>query len=207
MAPDPQNRMLLSGRIATVPEWDHAMFGEDFFRCMLSIARLSGAADRVPLLFSGRLCDPAVMKVDQHARVQGQVRAYKKVVAGRNRLLIVAFARQLSPESEALEPLNSVELTGHLLRPAVHRMTPLGREIADMLVGIPRAGTKVDCLPCIAWGRNARYAASLPTGALITCQGRLQSRAYQKKLEDESVEERTALEISLVTIAETREAP
>jgi len=143
--------------------------------------------------------DPGAVQPGLPLRIEGQIRSYKKVVDGRNRLILSAFAREIAIGNTEGET-NSIVLHGTLLRDPVHRMTPLGREIADLLVCVPRMHNKSDCLPSIAWGRNARYASTLKAGDAIAITGRMQSRDYQKKLEDGSFEDRMALEVSVTSI-------
>ncbi len=198
MSSNPMNNLRLHGIVSTTPVCDHQLFGETFFRCTIGVNRLSGAADELPLTFSSRIIDPALLTPGTEVTVLGQVRAYKKLQEGHSRLCITAFARSITVETLAHD--NQVTLSGRLLRPAIHRVTPLGREITDLLFCVKRTHEKNDCLPCIAWGRNAAFISSLPERARMTVFGRLQSRAYQKKHEDGSLEERTAYEISISAI-------
>ncbi|MCL1963848.1 MAG: single-stranded DNA-binding protein, partial [Firmicutes bacterium] len=145
---------------------------------------------------SERLLDLVSPEPNLPLHLEGQVRSYNKMVDGVGRLLITAFAQRLTPPSAEDNP-NIVYLTGALCKPPAYRTTPFGREIADMMLAVNRAFGKSDYIPCIAWGRNARFAAKLTVGSHISVEGRLQSRPYQKQMPDGSIVEKTAYEVSV----------
>ena len=134
---------------------------------------------------------------------QGQVRSYNKIIEGAGRLLITAFAQRIVETDERENP-NQVQLTGTLCKAPAYRTTPFGREIADMMLAVNRAYGKSDYIPCITWGRSARFAAKLSVGDKITLTGRLQSRAYQKQMPDGTVVEKTAYEMCIRDSFESR---
>ena len=189
------NQLILSGEIMEEPQFDHEVFGEAFFRTVLSVPRLSGAYDLLPLTISERLMGEGFAQ-GMTIAVSGQLRSYNKVMGGQGRLLLTAFAQRLRPVDEEENP-NTVYLTGALCKPPSFRTTPFGREIADLMLAVNRSFGKSDYIPCIAWGRTAHYAASLNVGDKLQVQGRFQSREYQKQLPDGTSINRTALEVSL----------
>ena len=189
------NQLNLCGEITEDAQFDHEVFGEAFFRTLLNVPRLSGAFDLLPLTISERLMTEGFHKGATVA-VSGQLRSYNKVMAGAGRLLLTAFAQHLRPVDAAENP-NTVFLTGALCKPPSYRTTPFGREIADLMLAVNRSYGKSDYIPCIAWGRTARFASGLGVGDRIQLQGRFQSRVYQKQLPDGSVQERTAYEVSV----------
>lgn len=189
------NQLSLSGVVTEEPQFDHEVFGEAFFRTVLSVPRLSGAFDLLPLTISERLMGEGFHEGAEIA-VSGQLRSYNKVLGGAGRLLLTAFAQHLR-EVDAEENPNTVFLTGALCKPPSFRTTPFGREIADLMLAVNRSYGKSDYIPCIAWGRTARFAAGLSVGDRIQIQGRFQSRVYQKQLPDGTVQERTAYEVSV----------
>ena len=190
------NYLHLSGILTEAPEYGHEVFGEKFYYATLSVPRLSGAEDLLPITISERLMEGTTLEVGSPLCFEGQLRSYNKVVEGAGRLLITGFAqRLLDPDSE--ENPNQVQLTGALCKPPSYRTTPFGREIADLMLAVNRAYGKSDYIPCITWGRTARFASHLKVGDKVTLLGRFQSRAYQKQLADGTVLNKTAYEVSV----------
>ncbi len=189
------NQLCLCGTIESVPQLDHEVFGEQFFRMDVSVPRLSGAHDILPVTISERLINDQVVP-GTCLCITGQLRSYNKVVGGSGRLLLTAFAQRLLAPSDAPNP-NTVQLVGALCKPPAFRTTPFGREIADLMLAVNRAFGKSDYIPCIAWGRTARYASQLNVGDRLQVQGRFQSREYQKQMPDGTTLNRMAYEISL----------
>ena len=191
------NQLYLCGTMEELPVFSHACYGQRFVRFMLAVERKSGATDRLPVLASEDLLPP-VLEENCQLAVEGQLRTYTQCGNEGNHLLIAGFARSVRLSDG--EPDNQVQLCGILSRPPVYRSTPLGREIADLFVGVERAFHKSDYLPVIAWGRNARLASGWNVGDPVQVTGRLQSRGYQKKLSDGAVCDRTAFEVSASSI-------
>ena len=189
------NQLNLTGVITEEPQFDHEVFGEAFFRTVLSVPRLSGAYDLLPVTVSERLMAEG-FRQGMTVAIAGQLRSYNKVLGGAGRLLLTAFAQRLQPVDEEQNP-NTVFLAGALCKPPSFRTTPFGREIADLMLAVNRSYGKSDYIPCIAWGRTARFASGLSVGDRIQLQGRFQSRVYQKQLPDGTVQERTAYEVSV----------
>ena len=190
------NTLHLSGTVIGTPVVGHEAFGEKFYYLTLGVERLSGAQDLLPVTLSERLLDGETLKEGDELTIEGQVRSYNKIVEGTGRLLITAFAQRIIEPDERENP-NQIQLTGTLCKAPAYRTTPFGREIADMMLAVNRAYGKSDYIPCITWGRSARFAAKLNVGDKITLTGRLQSRAYQKQLADGTVIEKTAYEVSV----------
>ena len=197
------NQLSLTGVIMENPQFDHEVFGEAFFRTVLSVPRLSGAFDLLPLTISERLMGEDFQQGATVA-IGGQLRSYNKVMGGAGRLLLTAFAQHLRPVDEEENP-NTVFLSGALCKPPSFRTTPFGREIADLMLAVNRSYGKSDYIPCIAWGRTARFASGLNVGDHV----QLQSRVYQKQLPDGTVQERTAYEVSVsrLTLESAASAP
>lgn len=189
------NLLRLCGVIENTPVVDHEVFGEQFYRMDLKVPRLSGAADILPVTVSERLMNGEVAP-GIRISVSGQLRSYNKVIGGSGRLLLTAFAQQLETPDDNENP-NIVQLTGAICKPPSFRTTPFGREIADLMLAVNRSFGKSDYIPCIAWGRTARYASSLQVGDKLKIQGRFQSREYQKQLPDGTVMNRIAYEVSI----------
>ena len=189
------NQLILAGEIMEAPQFDHEVFGEALFRTILSVPRLSGAFDLLPITVSERLINED-FEAGAQICISGQLRSYNKVMGGQGRLLLTAFAQRLLSPEEAENP-NLIHLTGAICKPPAFRTTPFGREIADLMLAVNRAFGKSDYIPCIAWGRTARYAAQLAVGDKLEVQGRFQSREYQKQMPDGTIMNRVAYEVSL----------
>lgn len=194
------NRVTVSGWVREAPQYSHALYGEAFFTMQLTVPRLSGAEDILPVTFGERTA--AVLPlVGEALCVTGQLRSYNRHETGKSRLVVTLFARRITPSPEDAAYENDVELTGYVCKPPIYRTTPFLREITDLLVAVNRSYHKSDYLPVIAWGRNARYAAGLTVGQRVAITGRVQSRVYQKVHENGETELRTVYEVSATTIA------
>ena len=178
---------------------------EKFYTFDLSVPRLSGNADIIPVTISERLFKDEDLVVDKKVKITGQFRSYNSYENERNRLILTVFAKDIEflPNQEeevvASKDLisNEVVLTGYICKPPIYRQTPFGREIADILLAVNRAYNKSDYIPCITWGRNARFCSKMEVGTEVKVIGRVQSRAYEKKHEDGTVEQKVAYEVSI----------
>ena len=190
------NIVYLTGKITGEPKYSHSVFGEGFYETYVEVERLSSQKDVIPVTVSERLLDEGGFEDGSQVSIEGQFRSYNKLMDGKSKLMLTVFVREIADDDYALNT-NRIELTGYVCKPPVFRTTPFKREIADVLVAVNRAYNKSDYIPCIAWGRNARFAAKLEVGDKISLSGRIQSREYQKVLESGEQETRTAYEISI----------
>lgn len=184
------NAALLSGRILSLPVFSHRIHGVNLYTCHIGVPRLSGVVDTIALLLPENLVPQMVGQVT----VRGQLRGYTRQDEDKRRLLLMVLVRAV--ESEQPEENNVIHLRGELVREVYYRKTPLGREIADLMLKIPRPFTGTDYIPCVVWGRCARFCSHLSRGAQLEVTGRMQSREYVKRLEDQE-EKRTAYELSI----------
>ena len=191
-----ENTILLRGELMELPRFSHENHHKRFFRFVLGVERLSGARDLLPVIIEERLLQTMDLSGGQMLRVEGQIRSHNLRQEGVRRLLIFVFATAIRAEDGP--PINEVSLCGPLCRTPLYRRTPLGREICDAMLAVPRAFHRADYLPCILWGRVAGQIAHLRTGDWLSLQGRLQSRVYTKLTED-GAQERTAYEISAMS--------
>ena len=199
------NHITLVGKITDEKKFSHEIYGEKFYTFDLSVPRLSGNADIIPVTISERLFKEEDLVVDKKVKITGQFRSYNSYENERNRLILTVFAKDIEflPNQEeeivASKDLvsNEVVLTGYICKTPIYRQTPFGREIADILMAVNRAYNKSDYIPCITWGRNARYCSKMEVGTEVKVVGRVQSRAYEKKHEDGTVEQKIAYEVSI----------
>lgn len=190
------NQIILRGSLASLPQLSHENHGKRFFRFLLDVPRLSGAVDTLPVIAEESILNSADLSDGEMLTVTGQVRSHNIRSDGKRHLLIFVFASSIVCEDG--EPLNDVVLEGPICREPTYRRTPLGREICDVMLAVPRAFRRADYLPCILWGRTALECSQFHTRDILRITGRLQSRAYTKVTETGS-EERTAYEISALT--------
>ena len=192
------NQVEVAGEIISTFEYSHEIFGEGFYMVKLLVNRLSEATDEIPLMISERLVDVTKDCRGKYLRAFGQLRSYNKHEENHNHLILSVFVRDLEflDSMEDVKP-NQIQLDGFICKQPVYRMTPLGREICDILLAVNRSYGKSDYIPCICWGRNARFAGSLEIGARIELVGRIQSREYQKRISEFEVVKRTAYEVSV----------
>lgn len=193
------NQVSIMGKIASGFTFSHQVFGEGFYLVDILVKRLSDSEDRIPLMVSERLVDVSQDYEGEYIMVQGQFRSYNRHEEKKNRLVLSVFVRELSFVEEADDTIktNQIFLDGYICKPPVYRKTPLGREIADLLLAVNRPYGKSDYIPCICWGRNARYASAFEVGGHVLIWGRIQSREYIKKLSETETEKRIAYEISV----------
>lgn len=194
------NHVTLIGKIVSPWRFSHEVYGEGFYIFDVEVNRLSENADILPITVSERLIDKELLIEGKFVHVSGQLRSYNNYTEKKNKLVLTIFAREISIVDllDEKNP-NEIFLNGFICKPPVYRMTPFGREIADILVAVNRAYNKSDYIPCIAWGRNARFAGNLKIGENIRIWGRIQSRKYQKKTEDQ-ITEKVAYEVSISKI-------
>lgn len=189
------NVVYLTGRVAEEPKYSHQVFGEGFYETKVEVERLSGLVDVIPVTVSERLLGEGDFEEGKYVSVSGQFRSYNKIADGKSRLMLTVFVRETN---EDLPPnTNKIELTGYVCKPPIYRTTPFKREIADVLIAVNRAYNKSDYIPCIAWGRNARFAEKLVVGDKVGLSGRIQSREYRKTDENGVESIRVAYEISV----------
>ncbi len=200
------NYLVLVGKVANEKKFSHEVYGESFYLFNLEVPRLSGTSDVIPITVSDRLLTGTNLEVGSNIIVKGQFRSYNTYDNTKNRLVLTVFAKDILPVEEAAEEQdetikeevsNEVILNGYICKPPIYRQTPFKREIADILLAVNRAYNKSDYIPCIAWGRNARFCQNIEVGTCVRIFGRVQSRMYEKKLEDGTVEQRVAYEVSI----------
>ncbi len=199
------NRVCIIGEIVSEFTFSHEVFGEGFYIANVSVNRLSDMVDVIPLMISERLIDVTKDYRGMKIEVAGQFRSYNRHEGTKNKLVLSIFVRELRfleedemPEEQSKS--NQIFLDGYVCKPPIYRKTPLGREIADVLVAVNRPYGKSDYIPCIAWGRNARFAGGLEVGSHLQVSGRVQSREYTKKIGEDEVERRVAYEVSVSKI-------
>lgn len=191
------NQVTICGEIAGEFVFSHEVYGEGFYLVDVLARRLSGACDAIPVTVSERLIDVTQNYIGQYVCVSGQFRSYNRHDEMKNRLVLSVFAQELEFAEKLMDDVNQIFLDGYICREPIYRKTPLGREITDMIVAANRSYGKSDYIPCVSWGRNAKYASGLEVGSRIRICGRIQSRQYVKKLDGGSAEERTAYEVSV----------
>ena len=192
------NQAVIIGEIDSDFLLSHEIYAEKFYTCTVRVPRLSGIADNIRVMVSERLLLGGNFGIGDTVVVTGQFRSYNSYEEGGNRLVLTVFAKDISLyEGEDNKNPNSLYLNGFICKPPIYRTTPFGREITDLLLAVNRSYNKSDYIPIIAWGRNARFAKSLGVGDNIKIWGRIQSRTYQKRLDDENTIEKTAYEVSI----------
>ena len=199
------NQVTIMGKVATEFSFSHEVFGEGFYIVEVEVKRLSNSEDRIPLMISERLIDVTQDYTGEYIMVHGQFRSYNRHEEQKNRLVLSVFVREISFMEE--EPdgtkTNSIWLDGYICKEPIYRKTPLGREIADLLLAVNRPYGKSDYIPCICWGRNARYASGFEVGEHVQLLGRIQSREYVKRISDTETEKRVAYEVSVSKLEKT----
>lgn len=202
------NYLTLVGKVTGEKRFSHEIYGERFYVFNLEIPRLSGNSDIIPITVSERLIKEETLQEGHQLLVKGQFRSYNSYENNKNRLILTVFDKDIIEVEEKEEDeenemvkkdtiTNEVVLVGYICKKPIYRQTPFGREISDILLAVNRAYNKSDYIPCIAWGRNARFCQDIEVGAQVKIVGRVQSRQYEKKHEDGTVETRVAYEVSV----------
>lgn len=211
------NYLTLVGKVTGEKEFSHEIYGERFYTFKLGIPRLSGNQDIIPITISERLVGEDTLQEGKKLLVKGQFRSYNSYENERNRLILTVFAKDvMEVEEEEIEEeeneiirkdtiTNEVVLVGYLCKKPIYRQTPFGREISDILLAVNRAYNKSDYIPCISWGRTARFCQNLEVGSQVKVIGRVQSRMYEKKYEDGTVQNRVAYEVSVGSLEVIKE--
>jgi len=200
------NMVTIAGKIISGLEFNHEVYGEGFYLFYLEVPRLSESCDIIPVTISERLIVNQELKEGTFVNIEGQFRSYNNYDKEKNRLILTVFAREIEilESGITMRNPNQIFLNGYICKKPVYRTTPFGREIADILLAVNRPYNKSDYIPCIAWGRNARYSETLPVGTNIKVWGRIQSREYQKKYETGEVVTKTAYEVSISKMEEVK---
>ncbi|HBF4557028.1 single-stranded DNA-binding protein [Clostridioides difficile] len=197
---DENNVVNLRGELDNKLEFSHEIFGEKFYNMKIKINRLSDSFDILPMTVSERLLQDIDLDKQNLVNVVGQLRSYNKTLNNKNRLVLTVFVREIKSIDEENTDPNSIFLDGYVCKEPVYRKTPLGREITDLLVAINRPYNKSDYIPSIVWGRNAKFAKNLKVGDRIQLWGRVQSREYEKKIDENNVVKKMAYEVSISKI-------
>ena len=215
------NYLTLVGKVTSEKRFSHEIYGESFYAFDLQIPRLSGSEDIIPITVSERLINDEMMQIGTRLLIKGQFRSYNSYENEKNRLILTVFAKDVKKLEEDEQEhkidengneviandfarkdivTNEVVLIGYICKKPIYRQTPFGREIADILLAVNRAYNKSDYIPSIAWGRNARFCQNMEVGTEVKITGRVQSRNYEKKHEDGTVETRVAYEVSIASM-------
>ena len=205
------NHLKLVGKVTSEKVFSHEIYGEKFYIFNLAVPRLSGNADVIPITISERLITNMELKIDSKISIDGQFRSYNSYQNEKSRLILTVFAKDVEFLPNQEEDItvgkdfvsNEVVLDGYLCKKPIYRKTPFGREISDILLAVNRAYNKSDYIPCIAWGRTARFCENLEVGTELKVIGRVQSREYEKKYEDGTIEKRIAYEVSVSSLETT----
>lgn len=193
------NKVLLCGTVDSELTFSHMIYSEKFYLFKLKVPRLSENSDIINVTISERFFPSSKPKLGDFVHITGQFRSYNNFTNIGNRLVLTVFVKEIQfpPISEHTQNPNQIFLNGFICKPPIYRTTPFMREIADILLAVNRSYNKSDYIPCIAWGRNAKYAEALPVGTNLKIYGRIQSREYQKRINDDEFETKTAYEISV----------
>ena len=202
------NHLVLVGKVTSEKRFSHETYGEKFYIFDMEVARLSDTTDIIPVTASERILSDELLTIGNKLVIKGQFRSYNSYENERNKLVLTVFAKDIKfmenqeEDIEVTKELvsNEVILNGYICKKPIYRQTPFGREISDLLLAVNRAYNKSDYIPCIAWGRNARFCENIPVGTEVKIVGRVQSRSYEKKYEDGRVETKVAYEVSVSSL-------
>lgn len=192
------NVIEIGGKVISEMEFSHEIYEEKFYKFYIETKRMSEYTDKLPIIISERLFDLENLKICDMVHIFGQFRSYNQLVDGKSKLVLSIFAKEIEKsDDENLVTLNDANFIGYICKKPIYRVTPLGREIADVLLAVNRTYKKSDYIPCILWGRNAKFCEKAEIGTMIKINGRIQSRNYEKKHDDGTVTSKVAYEVSV----------
>lgn len=196
------NNITISGKIVSDLELSHEVYNEKFYKFYIKSERLSNQEDILPVIISERMINLDELKEDKNIRIDGQFRSYNEQMENGNKLVLSIFVKGIDfiPDDDSLTQ-NDANFIGYVCKNPIYRKTPLGREIADVLIAVNRTYKKSDYIPCILWGRNAKYCENLEVGTKVKVNGRIQSRNYEKKIDENKIIKKTAYEVSVSKFA------
>lgn len=197
------NNVVIGGEIVEGVEFSHEIYDEKFYKFSILTKRLSEHEDVLPVIISERIIDLEEIQVGKIVKIEGQFRSYNMQTETRNKLVLSVFVKEIEFAEEDVLTLNDANFVGYICKAPIYRKTPLGREIADVLIAVNRTYKKSDYIPCILWGRNAKFCENIEVGTLVKVNGRIQSRAYEKKLENGDVLKKVAYEVSVSKFAKS----
>lgn len=199
------NNVFIGGEIVEGIEFSHEIYDEKFYKFSILTKRLSEHEDVLPVIISERIIDLEEIQAGKIVKITGQFRSYNMQTETRNKLVLSVFVKEIEFAEEDVLTLNDANFIGYICKAPIYRKTPLGREIADVLIAVNRTYKKSDYIPCILWGRNAKFCENIEVGTLVKVNGRIQSRAYEKKLENGEVIKKVAYEVSVSKFAKSEE--
>lgn len=196
------NNITISGKIVSDLELSHEVYNEKFYKFYIKSERLSNQEDILPVIISERMINLEELEENKNIRIDGQFRSYNEQRENGNKLVLSIFVKGIDfiPDDDSLTQ-NDANFIGYVCKNPIYRKTPLGREIADVLIAVNRTYKKSDYIPCILWGRNAKYCENLEVGTKVKVNGRIQSRNYEKKLDENNIIKKTAYEVSVSKFA------
>lgn len=189
------NAVYLCGIVNSEPTYSHEFYGEKFYDFFLKVPRLSEYCDILPITVSERIMNEVNLQIGETIALDGQLRSFNKLVEDHSHLMLTVFVKNFKTPVKG-NP-NIIELKGYICKQPIYRTTPYNREICDLLIAVNRAYNKSDYIPCIAWGRNARFLKDANIGQKINLSGRVQSREYNKRIGENDFVKKTAYEISI----------
>ena len=199
------NNVIIGGKIVEGIEFSHEIYDEKFYKFSILTKRLSEHEDVLPVIISERIIDLEEIQVGKIVKIVGQFRSYNMQTETRNKLVLSVFVKEIEFAEEDVLTLNDANFVGYICKAPIYRKTPLGREIADVLIAVNRTYKKSDYIPCILWGRNAKFCENMEVGILVKVNGRIQSRSYEKKLENGDTIKKVAYEVSVSKFAKSEE--
>lgn len=197
------NNVVIGGEIVEGVEFSHEIYDEKFYKFSILTKRLSEHEDVLPVIISERIIDLEEIQVGKIVKIEGQFRSYNMQTETKNKLVLSIFVKEIEFAESDVMTLNDANFVGYICKAPIYRKTPLGREIADVLIAVNRTYKKSDYIPCILWGRNAKFCENIEVGTLVKVNGRIQSRAYEKKLENGEILKKVAYEVSVSKFAKS----
>ena len=134
-----RNDVLLEGIPVGAPEPSHENHGQLFYRQILEVPRLSGTADRLPLLV--RQMQLPLLKEGTSLRVEGQLRSFNNRSGPGRRLVLTVYARSGQPHPAGRDIVQAAYLPADAAGPQ-HQRSDLSRAPELRPGGLP-AGDRV----------------------------------------------------------------
>lgn len=188
----------VSGTVVGNLVFDHVTHDDKIYKGYIKVDRTHSVnSDTLMFFVNENIIDVAADWDGYWLDINGSLRAYRiSENSEKKAYKAIIYAHELASEIAAAEDCNTVELKGDIVSEPKLRTTPSGKVICDFMLSVERPHSKTDWIPCIAWGRDAKYiSGELEEGTKIEVKGRLQSRQFSKVLSDGTVSHRIVYEV------------
>lgn len=177
------NEVILSGQITDIEE-SHIIADTKFYKANIIVPNSNGYESILPLKFKQF---SNIYKDGDMISISGNIRSYStKISDTKNKVELYCFT--YFDKSKELNVKNKFVIDGSICKKEELVILSSGKEIIHFIVKntIQSGFSKLNSyLPCVAWGKVAKYIDSLPLHSEINISGEFRSREYKKYLDED----------------------